>query len=655
VPSQDEPHLPKGRPRPFWTRHLRAEVQFGLDLVVLTAAFVVSYLLRFDFSIPADYLRNAPTQLPVVVLIQFASVLLVGIYSFVWRYVGLTEVKAFVRAAAYSALLLLALRLGLPGNLDAWRVPRSIILLDTLLAFGGLLGIRVVRRVLYERFERNHGASGATEASASKRALLVGAGSAGVLASRELRGRGNRDIEPIGFVDDDPRKQGTVINGLKVLGSSTDLTRLISDLAIERVIITMTASGSGVIRSILDAGERAGVEVRIVPTLHEIVAGQVAVSRFREVQIEDLLGRDPVRLDDEKVRDFVAGKCVLLTGAGGSIGGELANQIARFNPLRLVLVERSEGALFEVERKLKDLWPQINISSFLGDVSDASRTAEAFRRWRPHVVFHAGAHKHVPMMESHPSEAVRNNILATRSLGRIAGEYGVETFVLVSTDKAVRPSSVMGASKRVAELLIQDLATEFDRSRFLAVRFGNVLGSAGSVVPIFREQIGRGGPVTVTHPDAIRYFMTPSEAAQLVLEAGAIGAGGDILILDMGEPVKILELAKDMITLSGYKAFNEIPIIFTGLRPGEKLSEELELSGEDIDRTTHPKVFRGRLAAYHPDEVRAALDRLQTLAEQEDQSGIRRFLSEFLPEANLERREEPRPEPPAARPQATIN
>ncbi len=654
LPIQQDPPPTAETARPFWVGHLRTEVQFALDLVVLVAAFALSYLLRFDFAIPPEYVQNALAQLPVVVLIQFSTLLLLGIYSFVWRYVGLTEVRAFLRAAVYSAIPLLALRLGLPEEFAAWQVPRSIILLDTLLAFGGLLGIRVLRRSLYERFERQFRRVESVEASAApKRALLAGAGHAGVIAARELRG--HHDVEPVGFVDDDSRKLGTVISGLKVLGTSRDLPRLITDLSIERVLITMTSSGSDVIRSILDAGKRAGVEVRIVPSLHEIVGGRVAVSRFRHVQIEDLLGREPVRLDKDTVREFISGKSVLLSGAGGSIGGELARQIARFNPLRLVIAERSEGALFEIERELAALWPQMRVSSFLGDVGDTRRMAEAFRRWRPHLVFHAAAHKHVTMMEQSPSEAIYNNILATESLGRLAGENGAETFVLVSTDKAVKPTSVMGASKRVAELVVQELDTQFTDSRFVAVRFGNVLGSAGSVVPIFREQIARGGPVTVTHPDATRYFMTPSEAAQLVLEAGAIGEGGDILILDMGEPVRILDLAKDMIALSGYKPFDEIPIVFSGLRPGEKLVEELQLAGEDVARTAHPKVYSGKLAAYPEGEIAKALATLRDLAEREDDGAIRSFLCELLPEANLERRRKPDPETAAGVSQPTVH
>ncbi|MGB6846587.1 MAG: nucleoside-diphosphate sugar epimerase/dehydratase, partial [Thermoanaerobaculia bacterium] len=518
-------------------------------------------------------------QLPLVVLLQFGVVLLLGIYSFVWRYIGMAEVMAFVRAAVYSAVPLLILRLGLPAQFASWRVPISIILMDTVFAFGGLLGLRVLRRAIYERYERTQREK-TNGNGRHKPVLLVGAGRAGVMAVKEIHGRGDMDLEIVGFVDDDPLKQRTVIQGVKVLGTTRDLPDLVRTHGIDRVVITLSEVDRQTIRSIVEICERCRVRTQIIPGFYEILDGSVAVSRFRDVQIEDLLGREPVRLDEDELRRFLTGKSVMVTGAGGSIGSELCRQIARFNPLHLFLVERAEGALFEIERELLELWPGLSIEALVADVGDGIRMRKILEERHPHVILHAAAHKHVPMMEKHPGEAVRNNILATSSLGQMAGQAGVQAFVLISTDKAVCPTSVMGASKRVAELVIQDLDKRFKKSRFLAVRFGNVMGSAGSVIPIFRRQIERGGPVTVTHPEVMRYFMTPAEATQLVLEAGALGEGGEIMVLDMGRPIKILDLATDMINLSGYKPFEEIPISFTGLRPGEKLFEELELSGE---------------------------------------------------------------------------
>jgi len=561
-------------------------------------------------------------------------VLVTGGYRFVWRYVGLPELQTFVRAALYSAVPLLFMRFALPDALRLWRIPIGVILMDTMFAFGGLLGLRILRRVLYEKYERQRRRSAAGD-TRPKRVLLAGAGRAGVLAVREIQGRGDLDLLPLGFVDDDPRKEGSVIQGLEVLGPLADIPRLASELEIDRVVITIAEAGADAVRRIFGLCDRVGLRVQIIPGLYEILDGRVSISRFRDVQIEDLLGREPVRLDEDVVRRFVSGRCAMVTGAGGSIGAELARQLARFGPRRLLLVERAEGALFPIERELRELWPQLEIHPLIADVGDPHRMRSILEAHAPHVAFHAAAHKHVTMMEGNPTEAIRNNVLATESLGKLAGEHRLEAFVLISTDKAVEPTSIMGASKRAAELVIQDLDARFERTRFVAVRFGNVLGSTGSVVPIFRQQIRRGGPVTVTHPEARRYFMTISEAAQLVLEAGAIGRGGEIMILDMGEPIRILELAKDMITLSGYKPYEEIPIEFTGLRPGEKLFEQLELSGEGVDRTRHPKIFVGRLEAYPADRIERMLADFSDVVREGRSDTVRAVLQELIPEANL--------------------
>ncbi|MCP4202440.1 MAG: polysaccharide biosynthesis protein [bacterium] len=621
-------------------RYLRREVQYALDLTVLAVSFALAYLLRFDFEVPQEYVRPALIQLPLVVLVQFGAMIALGIYSFVWRYVGMSEVKTFLRAAFYSSLPLLLLRLGLPDSLDLLRVPRSIILTDVVLAYGGLLALRVLRRALFEQTERIRRET-ESEGRRRKPVLLVGAGRAGLMAVREIRGRGDAELELIGFADDAAEKQGSLIGGLKVLGTTHDIARLVEEYNVEQVVITMADVAAATIRRIVESCDRTGIPVRIIPSYYEILDGRVSIARFREVQIEDLLGRDPVRLDEARIGALLTGKSVLLTGSGGSIGSELALQIARFDPQRLILVERAEGALFEIDREVRELWPQLEVHAFVADTGDADRIRAIMDRTRPHAVFHAAAHKHVPLMEFQASEAIKNNVFSTQVLAEAAARSGVEVFVLISTDKAVKPSSIMGASKRLAELIVQDLDREYPNTRFLAVRFGNVLGSAGSVVPVFRRQIERGGPVTVTHPDARRYFMTPAEAAQLVLEAGAIGDGGAILILDMGESVRILDLARDMIALSGFKPDTEIPIVFTGLRPGEKLNEELELSGEAIDRTSHPKVFIGKLEAYPHAPLEQILESFRELVRRADDDAIRILLTELLPEAALSRHAAP--------------
>lgn len=623
-PASDPP-----TPTPFWVRHLRREVQYALDLAVLLGAFFLAYLLRFDFRIPPEYVNRAIAQAPTVLLIQFLVIVSSGIYRFVWRYVGMAEVWVFARASLLAMLPALALRFGLPERFEALRIPLSIILLDAIFAFGGLLAIRILRRSIYERWERQRRARDRRD---SVPVLLVGAGQAGVAVIREIIGRGDTGFEVVGFVDDDPRKQGTTIHGKRVLGGTDRLAELASELGVEHAIITIANANASTIRAIVKACEQAGLHTRIIPGLYEILEGKVSISRFRDVQIEDLLGRQPIELDDRQVGSLLRDRTVLVTGAGGSIGAELCRQVARYRPRRLLLLEQAEGALFEIHRELEQSFPELDQLPLVADITDRARMETIVRRWHPEVVFHAAAHKHVPMMEANPGEAVKNNVGGTLDLGQLSGECGIEAFVLISTDKAVRPSSIMGASKRVAELICQDLASRYPATRFVAVRFGNVMGSAGSVVPIFRRQIEAGGPVTVTHRDAVRYFMTIPEASQLVLQGAAIGGSGDVLILDMGRPIRILELAEDMITLSGYRPYDDVRIEFTGLRPGEKLSEELELTGERIAPTGHPKILVGRVQA-PPVAFREALDALIAAGAAEDDAEIRARLAAILPEA----------------------
>ncbi|MGH9905024.1 MAG: polysaccharide biosynthesis protein [Pyrinomonadaceae bacterium] len=617
----------------WWSSLLTRRSQYALDLSILIAAFWLAYLLRFDFDIPDWNFAWAWRQLAYVVLIQFAALLLAGVYRFIWRYVSLAEIKAFAKAATWSLLPVLLLRLCLPLEYHRWRVPLSIILVDATLAFVGVLGLRVVRRAVYERYEKHNRVARAGNGR-KKPVLLIGAGRAGVMAAREINGRGDTDINIKGFVDDDPKKQFSVIHGVKVLGMTDDLPRLVRDLDIDHVVITITEISRHRMRRIVNICEQIPVKMRIIPGLFEIIQGDVEVSRIRDMQIEDLLGREPIQLDEEGVGRFLAGKTVMVTGAGGSIGSELARQAARFQPSILLLVERAEFALFNIDRELRGLWPGLRIHSLVADIGDESRMTSILNSYRPQLVLHAAAHKHVPMMEDNAAEAVRNNVLATHMLAELAGKASVEAFVLISTDKAVQPTSIMGATKRLAELVVQDLNRQYP-TRYVAVRFGNVIGSAGSVIPIFREQIRKGGPVTVTHPDMVRYFMTIQEAAQLVLQAGAMGEGGEIFVLDMGRPVRIFDLAKDTISLSGLKPFDDIEIVFTGVRAGEKLFEELEISEECMSRTRHPKIFIGKIAPRREENLCAVLEELSTLSANGHEPELRAYLSEILPEAQL--------------------
>lgn len=613
---------------------LRRPFQFAADVVVLAGAFFLAYLFRFDFDLNEYYFDNALNQLPFVVFVEFASLFLVGAYSIIWRYVSFEDIKAFLKAAFISSVILILVRLLLsPEKFIRWQVPISIILMNTIFAFAGLLALRILRRFVYEISEKRSFQLNKRR-KVKQSTLLVGAGRIGALAVKDVLGRGDTEFEIKGFVDDDKHKKGGSVNGVKVLGTTDDLARLVDELNIEQVVIAIDEAQGKDVRRILDICGAIPVKARIVPSLHEIMHGRVKVSRIRDVQIEDLLGRDPVELDDKNLHEFLTGKVVMVTGAGGSIGSELIRQISEFKPEKLLLVERTEFALFQIERELRKDFENLNYVPLLADIGDESRMREIFTEFNPQVVFHAAAHKHVPIMEANPTEAIKNNVFATKLIGEISGEFGVKDFVLISTDKAVNPTSVMGASKRIAEIVLQGL-NQIYPTNYMAVRFGNVLGSTGSVIPIFREQIQQGKPITVTHKDMTRYFMTIPEAAQLVLQAGALGAGGEIFILDMGEPVRILDLAEDMIRLSGLQPYEDIDIIFTGIRKGEKLFEELEITGESLLKTKHPKIFIGKIATYSNEDVAQIVSSFRQAVGENDKTKIRSLLNHFLPEAKI--------------------
>jgi FlaA1/EpsC-like NDP-sugar epimerase len=590
-------------------------------------------LLRFDFVLPEDARAALLRQLPVVVLLEIAALSWSGVYALLWRYVGLADVRVFALAAVLSALPLIVFRLCLPGSLADWRVPLSVIFIDVMLAFGAVLGLRLLRRVLYERYEKTHAPGGAMD-ERRKATLLIGAGGGGFLAVRELLRSHHQSIDVRGFVDDDPEKRGSTIHGVKVLGASRDLPRLVNDYGIEQVIITIPRATRQDLDRIVRICESVPVKARIIPNLSDVIGGKLELNRIRDVQIEDLLGREQVQLDVDELGRFIAGKVVMVTGAGGSIGSELCRQVLRFKPSKLILIERAEPSLFNIDRELQSASTGVEILPMLADISDELRMRGVFHDHRPNLVFHAAAHKHVALMERNPIETFKNNVFATRRVGALAAEHGVEVFVLISTDKAVRPASIMGASKRVAELVVQDLARKH-ATRFLAVRFGNVLGSTGSVIPIFRDQIQHGGPITITHPEMIRFFMTIPEAAQLVLQAGAMGKGGEIFVLDMGAPVRIVDLAMRMITLSGLRPFDDIDIVFTGPRPGEKLFEELETDEEHITKTRHPKIFIGRITPAVSTVIGRALEDIAALCETNDSRALRARVAALLPEAQL--------------------
>jgi FlaA1/EpsC-like NDP-sugar epimerase len=620
---------------------LSAGMQTVLDFSVLFAAFVVAYLLRFEFELPPTEVQPLLIQISYVVLLQFVALSLTRARSAIWRYTGMGHIKPFLYAALASVSVVTIMRFELPEAYHAWRVPLSVNLIDCMLAFGGTFGLRVLRRAVFERTKRlsqasaNGNGHGSLAGSRKKSVLLIGAGQAGVLTAKEIEGRGDLDLELKGFIDDDRMKLGrSVIRGHRVLGSTKDLPNLVRSLGIERVVITIAQASRQDIHRIVKICEQIPVKVKIMPGLYEILDGRVGISPIRDVQIEDLLGREPVQLDIDSINRELAGKVVMVTGAGGSIGSELARQVLRFSPTKLVLVERAEFVLFDIDSELRQANPTLSIVPKVVDVGDEVKMRYLFDFYRPQVVIHAAAHKHVPLMEANPFEAIKNNVLATQVVAKLAGEYGVEVFVLISTDKAVRPASIMGASKRVAELVVQDLNRRYE-TRYVAVRFGNVIGSAGSVIPIFSEQIRKGGPVTITDKRMKRYFMTIPESAQLVLQASVIGKGGEVFILHMGDPVRIMDLAETLITLSGLRPHEDIKIIETGIRPGEKLHEELRFETEATAATKHPKIFINRISGLDPEDLRRALLQLSAFIRDWDEAGLRSFLNDLLPEAHL--------------------
>ena len=614
--------------------YLRRPVQYLLDVAVLIGAFVLAYLPTVNVQLGDYYLDTMLKQLPFVIFVEFSALFLCGAYSIIWRYISIEDLKVFLRAAIVSGIILIALRfLLIYSDFRLWQIPISVILINLVLGFGGILSLRVIRRFGYELQDKNRVVKRRRGLDMTP-TLIIGAGRMGATLVKEIVGRMDTELEIRGFVDDDSRKIGGSVGGVKVLGTTSDLPILVDDLRIKQVVIAIDHAQGKEIRRILALCRDLPVRTQIVPSLDEIATGRVAVSRIRDVEIEDLLGREPVELDDKNLADFLSGKTVMVTGAGGSIGSELVRQIAKFHPSQILLIERAEYFLFEIHREISAAFPEAKTVPLICDVCDEAGLNEIFRQYSPQVVFHAAAHKHVPLMEINSIEAIKNNVFGTQLVGRLAGEFATESFVLISTDKAVNPTSVMGASKRVAEIVVQGLDQKY-QTHYIAVRFGNVLGSAGSVIPIFREQIRNGQPVTVTHREMTRYFMTIPEASQLVLQAGAIGSGGEIFVLDMGKPVRILDLAEDMIRLSGLTPYDDVDIVFTGIRSGEKLFEELEISGENLLKTRHPKIFIGKIARYSGQQIEQILDELRNGIRHNSDLQIRQTFNSYLTDAKL--------------------
>jgi FlaA1/EpsC-like NDP-sugar epimerase len=593
---------------------------FSHDLLMIPIAWLGAYWLRFNLeTIPESYLAQAIAMLPVVILVHVSVFVYFGLYRGVWRFASVPDLlriaKAVVVGMAISAVIIFMLT-------RMTYVPRSVLPLSALLLMFLLGGPRFVYRWLKDR--RLYDLPG-------KKALVVGAGRAGEMLARDLLRDRQAQYQPVGFVDDDARQRGREIHGVRVLGPVESTPSLVQNLGVDVILIAVPSATSKQMRRIVDICEPCGIPFRTLPRLEDIVSGQASIKEIRDVSIEDLLGRETVNLDWGSITNGLRGKTVLVTGGGGSIGSELCRQIAGLQPARLIVFERSEFNLYSIDLELRRTFPDVTLSTVLGDVCDSAGVNRLLKANRPDVIFHAAAYKHVPILEVQLREAVQNNVLGTWTVASLAGQHGCQAFVLISTDKAVNPANIMGASKRAAEICCQYFHGA-SSTRYLIVRFGNVLGSAGSVIPLFQQQIARGGPVTVTDREVTRYFMTTAEAAQLILQASVIGKGGEIFVLDMGEPVKISYLARQLILLSGKKPDDDIEIVYTGLRPGEKHYEELFHREEALVETGHPKILLARSRTVEKEIVERAVSTLRQAALDTDDTKMKEILQTLVPE-----------------------
>ena len=598
----------------------RRAQQFAADAVLAAAAFGLAFVLRFldvPIGIPHRYVTMLAGSIAFVAIGKAIVFEVLGLHRKWWRYFQLPDMWPVVRASVVASMILVAVfTLAKPYD---YNLPRSVVVFDLLLTILLVGGARLVRRTIAERPDK------ATRGARTRGVLIIGAGSGGQMVVRELKLNPDLRVRAIGFVDDDPGKRDMTAAGVKVLGSTGEITEILDREGPDEVVIAIP-SAPGVLRAkVVAACRERDIPVRTLPTVFELLRGGVQLTRqLREVRVEDVLGREPVVMELDRVGAYLEDKIVLVTGAGGSIGAELSRQIARVRPKLLVLLDHAEDNLFRIDREMLEEWHFTRVEAVLADCKEGERMLEVMQRFKPDVVFHAAAYKHVTLMEANPLEAVRNNAIATRVTAETAAAAGTERFVLVSTDKAVNPRTVMGASKAMAEWIVEAAGRRHAATRFISVRFGNVLASSGSAVPIFRSQIEKGGPVTVTHPDMARYFMTIHEAVQLVIQAGDLGAGsGDVFVLEMGEPVRILDLARNMIILAGYEPDVDVAIEFIGPRPGEKLREELFNSDEKARPTTAERIVRAvRARPLDPDWVGRSVDRLESLVASGDEAGL---------------------------------
>jgi len=594
------------------------------DIICVAISVWLAFLLRFDSHIPAEYDPFVIRMIILAVIFILPVFYFQKLYSFSWSYVSTNELISLFKATTIAFIFLLVAIFVSHYFPRFINFPRSTIIISYILVFI-LCGASRFSKRIYLRI------TGQNRMIERTRTLIVGAGDAGEQILRSIISSDKTSYNPVGFIDDNPIKKGVVIHGLRVFGKISDIPEIVKNQQIKQLVIALPSANGKKIKEAVELGKKAGVwKIKIAPPLSEIIGGKVSFKNLKDVEVEDLLGRERVDLDTKQIENFIKNKSVLVTGAAGSIGSELSRQVAKFRPGVLLLLDQDETGIFNISKELAENFPDMKISRFVADITDKEKINKIFGKLKPKIIFHAAAYKHVPLMEENIDEAIKNNIFGTKNLIEAAVDSGAEEFVLISTDKAVNPSSVMGVTKRICEMLCR-LYNKKEKTRFISVRFGNVLNSRGSVVPIFREQIKRGGPVEITHPEMKRYFMLTSEACLLVLQSGAMGKGGEVFVLDMGEPVKILDLAKEMIRLSGLQLDKDIAIVFTGVRPGEKLFEEILTAEEGTAATQNKKIFTAKLSANESEKLLENIDNLREIILKSEKDAILEALTGIVP------------------------
>ncbi len=620
-----------GSPDSFFLNHRRLFILIA-HIIAFSVALFLAFVMSNNMVVSASWLKvQYPAMLLFVLTVKVIVFRIFKQYSGWWRYVGIADLTSMSSAALVSTFIIViawyammnttTLRLHL---ISLTTISQSVMILDLVCTVMILAGARMAVRLYHEEFRSERGSN-------ITRLLIMGAGDAGEALLREIHRMRVEQYDVVGFIDDDPVKQNINIRGIPVLGTVDDLQEICLKENVDEVAIAMPSASQKHLRRIVHTCQGIKVRFTTVPSITDIASGKLNVSQIREVEITDLLGRQEIQLDIEGIKNFLTNKVILVTGAGGSIGSEMCRQVCNFKPKMLLLVEQAENPLFHIERELRKSFPDVNLRAIICDITDEVRVNQICKDYKPEVIIHAAAHKHVPLMETNPGESIKNNVVGTMNIAKAADKYGSKNFVMISTDKAVNPTSLMGSSKRVAEMFVQDL-NRTSKTHFVTVRFGNVLGSNGSVIPIFKKQIAEGGPVTVTHPEMERYFMTIPEASQLVLQAATLGEGGEIFVLDMGESVKIVDLARDLITLSGFRPDEDIEIKFSGMRPGEKLFEELSIEGENMKPTKHPKIGVWQNIPMDREQLYKAIDELIAVAPTQDHDLVVKHIKKLIPE-----------------------